>query len=385
MRRLIPRAALALLVVVAVSAPPANAAETGTLRGKVINVSTGRPQPGVVLELLTGSETEGGRVLERVRSDRRGRYVFTDLETGEDRFYALDARFQGGLFAGRPITVPSDTARPPVISSTMRVWSTTSEPDVVEIQRDDMFVVANSDGLGVIESVTLINSSDKAYIGRGRSMIGDEATGASFAFSIPSAAQGINVFDSTLDIPELVAVDRGFAATAAIPPGRTQVTFSYQLPGTGGTFDVSRVALYRTVETSIYAAAPLEVRSNRLVARGSIELEGKRYRRWTSEEPLEAGDPLQAIAVAQGQVPVRLFALIGGGIAIVLTAAGIAIRRRGKRRDALTDSGADRARLLEEVARLDLDLEADRIDRREWDARRAGLLAKLRETKDARA
>src|SRR5688572_20556049 len=72
----------------------AAAAARGTIEGRVINESTGRPQPGVALELTSGTESGSGEVL-RTTSDDEGRYRFDDLPTGEDRFYALDARFDG--------------------------------------------------------------------------------------------------------------------------------------------------------------------------------------------------------------------------------------------------------------------------------------------------
>lgn len=379
-----------LLVLVVLSfaplglARPGHTAATGVIEGRVVSGTTGRAQPGVRLTLTTGTEDGDNRRVATARSDAKGRYRFTRLETGADRFYALDARFRGGLFAGRPVSLPSDTQERPVITSTLRVWDTTTDPEVIRVERDNLFVVPNDTGVGVIESVTVHNESDAAYIGRGAAMVGEEASGASVAFPLPPGASGINVYESELDIPDLVEVDQGFAATVAFPPGRTRTTFSYVLTGEGGTFDLSRPSFYPTAELSIYAAEPLEVRSNRLEPQDAVTLEDKTYARWSTSEPIAAGDPLQAIAVANASISVApLLATIGAILAVGI-GAGWALTRR-RRRTPVVPAVSNRDRLLEEVAALDIAFEAGEIDENSWGAARARLLDRLRSSEVVRS
>ena len=378
MRRLIVFGALGALLALQAPAP---AASTGRIEGQVINETTGRPQPGVELTLTTGTDSGESDVAGTTTSDDKGRYVFDDLTTGSDRFYALDARFDGGLFAGRPVTLPSNTSKTPVIESKLRVWDTTAEPGVIAIRRDDMFVVSNETGVGVIESVTVMNTSQMAYIGRGAEMLGDDSSGASLAFALPDAATGFNIIDSTLDVPELVDIDQGVAATIAIPPGENRTTFSYALEGDGGTFDLSRPALYPILEMSIFAAEPLEIRSNRLVRGEGVELEGKRYERWSADEAIDAGDPLQAIAVASGSVPVVPLVLAASGIVAFLAVMTLLFRRRKTAPPRVTE---DRDELLERVAKLDLSFESGEIDRTVWDEQRSPLVERLRESEGSK-
>lgn len=383
MRRLIP--ALALVITLAGVAAVAvtirdraEAAATGTIRGRVVNETTGKAQPGVELTLTTGTEDGSSETVATIRSDDRGRYLFADLVTGDDRFYALDARFEGGLFAGRPITLPSDTTRRPVVDSTMRVWDTTSDPAVITVKRDDLFAVANEDGLGVIESVTILNTSDLAYIGRGTEMVGDAASGVSLAFALPSGASDVNVFDSDLDMPEIVEVDQGFGATVAFPPGETRTTFSYRVPGAGGSFDLSRPALYTTLELSIFAAPPLEIESNRLVPGDGVTLEGKRYERWAAEDPIEAGDPLQALAIARSDASSLPLVVAIAGVLVVVMAIGAVARARRRNPSRVVPGPEEREVLLEEVARLDLDFASGTIRQPQYDDRRADLIGRLK-------
>ena len=369
-------AAVAIVAGSSLLVPSARAAETGTIEGRVINGSTGRPQGGVELTLTSGTSSGESKVVDTLRSDARGRYRFSDLATGEDRFYALDARFDGGLFAGRPISLPDNTSRSPVIESTLRVWNTTTEPGVMVISADRMFVVQDGNSVGVIESVTFVNTSEEAYIGRGAEMLGEDASGASFAFPLPAGATEFNPFDSTLDIPEIVPVDQGFATTTAIPPGENKTTFSYRVPGTAGSFDLSRPALYPTLELSIYAAPPLEIRSNRLIPGEDIDLDGKTYALWSADETIEAGDPLQALAIATASIPV--LPLVGGAVAVVALIGAIVFFLRRRPKKAQESREPNREELLESVAVLDLAFEAGEIDRATYDDERADLLGRIR-------
>jgi hypothetical protein len=373
MRRLIALGALAATLALQAPAP---AASTGRIEGKVVNETTGQPQRGVKLTLSTGTSSGDSDIAGTTRSDSHGRYVFDDLATGSDRFYALDARYDGGLFAGRPVTLPSDTSEKPVIESTLRVWDTTAEPGVMAIRRDDMFVVSNEEGVGVIESVTFANTSQMAYIGRGAEMAGEDASGVSFVFALPDAAAGFTPVDSTLDIPVMVPVEGvGAGATIAIPPGENRATFSYAVEGDGGTFDLSRPALYPILEMSIFAAEPLEIRSNRLVSGEAVDLEGKKYERWSTEDPIDAGDPLQAIAVASGRVPIVPLVAAAAALVAFLTVMTLLFRRRRT----VAVAAPNRDELLERVAKLDLSFESGEIDRDRWDEQRGPLVERLRE------
>lgn len=383
MRTVGPTSAAALRAVLVIAmfgalAEPAAAAATGVIEGRVVNQTTGSAQAGVELILTSGTEDGRSRVVATATSDDRGRYRFEELTTGEDRFYALDARFDGGLFAGRPLTLPSNTSKPPVVSSTMRVWNTTSDPAVMVVARDDLFVVADDTGVGVIESVTVTNTSEQAYIGRGAALTGDGSSGASVAFALASGATDLSLFESDLDMPEVIPVESGFATTVAFPPGDTRTTFSYRIEGAGGSFDLSRPALYPTLELSIYSAPPLEIRSNRLEAREPVTIDGRRYERWSAAEPIDAGDPLQALAVANATLSLIPIIAIGAAALVLGTTGTIAMRRRRPRRPQ-PEPLPDRARLLEEVARLDLDYEAGDIDQAGWDDRRSTLMGRLRE------
>lgn len=355
----------------------AAAAERGTIEGRVMNETTGRTQAGVEVTLSTGTSADGVSVVETVTTDQRGRYVFEDLATGSDRFYAVDGLYEGGLFSGGAITLPEDTEEEPVVESTLKVWDTTTDPSSILIARNSLFLDTREANLGVVESVTIANTSPRAYIGRG----GDQPGGArtSVAFALPQRVNegSVAIVDADLNIPELVPTDVGFGATIAIPPGETRVTFSYTVRGTAAAYDLSRTALYPTAAVSVYAAEPLTVSSNRLSEGDEVEVGAETYREHTTEGGLKAGDALQVVAIAEAGTPASLLLGMAGVLALVLALGVYPFLRRRKDEPDEDPESEERDGLLRQIAELDLKRDRSEVDEEEWAVRRAELKSRL--------
>lgn len=377
-------AALGIFVAALIGIGPGQAAPTGRIEGRVENAATGKPQAGVRVR-VSGVDGSGEPVVNRSEvTVSNGRYEFDRLPTGEEIIYALDAHYKGGLYAGRPITLPSDTRRRPVIDTTLRVWDPTTDPAAVIVLRDDLFVIPAEGGVGVIESVTIVNQTDFGYVGRRGGQKGDEAV-PSFGFALPAGAEqaGVRIRDSNLDIPALVPTDFGFGITAAIPPGETRVTFSYRVPGSGGSFDLSRTTLYATAESSVYAASPLGIESNRLFEREQVTLSDRHYTRWTTRTGLDAGDPLQVVARAEARFGPGLIAGIVAAVVLALLIGAVAFLRARRPRGSPTrpdpSRNGKRERYLREIAELDISYSRGAIDQEEWISRRNEIKARLDE------
>jgi hypothetical protein len=368
------------LVVVLLLPARAGAVSEGTIKGRVLAGDTTSPQAGVRVRLQGGGPDAADDVTRFVTTGADGRYSFSGLPTGDDHVYVVDAFYQGGMFAGRALRLPSDTATAPVIDTTLKVWDTTTDATVIALQRDDMFAISNDDGIGVVESVSIVNSSDFAYIGRGG---GDDTAGRvpSLGFALPEGAEQVQILDSNLDIPRLVAADFGFATTVAIPPGPSSVTFSYALPDADAQFELSRNALYPTAEMSVYTKSPLTLSSNRLVEAGEQTIKGTVYNRWTSEEGLiDSGDPIQILVVADAGRSTTLYAGVGAFALVVLVGTGFALRARAGRRRRARPTRArqpSRDEVLTQIATLDLAHDNGELDDDDWNAERARLKSKL--------
>ncbi|MFN2588526.1 MAG: carboxypeptidase-like regulatory domain-containing protein [Actinomycetota bacterium] len=377
-------AALGIAVVLVFAAGPATAAagqaaRQGTIKGRVVNETTGRPQPRVRVTLTSARDDGSGLEEYGTTTDERGRYLFPNLATGNDRFYAVDARYQRGLFAGGVVRLPGNTTSPPVIDSTLRVWETTTDPRAIVIRRDSIFIVPSDDGVGVIEAVQVTNVADEAYIGRGRALGAERDGGvASLGFAVPATATlpPSPIVDSDIDIPAIVETSFGFAATIAIPPGNRRIVYSYEVQGDGGNYDLSRPVVYPTLEVGVYAADPLTIDANRVEPGGTRDLRGKTYTFYSSDETLEAGDRLQMVAVAEASAG-NLLALGAAVAAVLVAAAGVLVLLRRRRPHARPGEAASREELVEAIARLDLAREQGLVSDDEWGPRRADLKRRL--------
>ena len=372
--RAMRRVALTLLLLLSL-APPAQAAARGDIVGRVVDGRSDEPVGGVEVTLTIGS-TGSDEVRERTATtDERGRYAFRDLRTGTDLFYALDAHYDGGFFAGRPVTLPSDTDERPVIETTLRVWPTTTDPATILMRRNDLFVVQDRDGAAIIESVTVVNPSNLAYIGRG-----GEADSPSLGFALPEQAQKstLQILDSDVDVPRLLDTDFGFGITSAIPPGQTSLTYTYRVEGTGGNVDLSRRALYAIAEMSVFAAPPFEIDSNRLTPTDEeLELEERTYRKWTAEGDIDPADLVQLSAVAEGDSSPWLLVGLAAALGVAILVSVVAFRRARRPVAPRDDRAPAREDIVRDIARLDLLRESGEIDEERWRRERDALKRRL--------
>lgn len=360
-------------------AAPATAAATGVIVGVVENATKDRPQPNVEVT-LRGADADGSnRITRTITTDSRGRYRFGNLATGEERVYVIDATYRGGFFPSRALSLPADTAESPVIDTTLRVWQTTTDPAAVILTRDDMFAVLGESGVRIIESVTVVNQTDLAYIGRGaeQSQSG-QAPSLGFSLPVDCRSTSISIVDSDLDLPEVVCTDFGFGVTTAIPPGEARTTFSYDIAGDTGTFNLSRTALYDIVEMSVYAADPLVLDSNRLVEKGEVTLAGKTYRRWSSRGAIDPGDSVQVVATATAGLNVGLLAGVGATALVIAALLFYAFRKRPMKRSP-GPQGEPRqdSDLVRAIAALDVAYEKGDLSEQEWAAQRGALKERI--------
>ena len=363
------RLTLAAVVAFALAPAPATAAERGTIRGVVINETTGRPQRGVEITLTGGRSDGSERETSSATTDARGRYRFRNLPTGDDRFYVVDARYRGGFFPGSPVSLPATTSRPPVIETRLKVWETTKDPETILLARDNVFLTRGEGGVDVIESVTIANLTEHAYIGRGT-----DPGAPSVSLPLPGGARrgGAEVIDSDLDIPELVTTETGLGLTVAIPPGEWRITYAYRVPGSAGNHDLSRVASYPVVQASVHAAEGIDIASNRLVSNGQVTIGGVEYRRWSATEAVEAGESLQIAATVGGAPATGRTALAAAAAVAALLVVATVWRNRRPRR-----VRRPRDEVLREVAELDIRHDRGELARDEWKERRADLIAEL--------
>jgi len=381
----------AAVLVLVLLAPTRVSAQTegGTISGVVTNGTTNEPQQDVEIRLLGGLRDEDGnfsqRISETAVSDRRGRFEFTDLASGDDRAYALDATFDGGSFPGGVVTIPSDGD---VIEVEQKVWDTTTDPRAIVIQRNNMFVLRGEDRANVIDSYTIVNLSEQAYIGRGAATRegSENEPVPTLSFSFPEGSENIQIADSDLDIPELLDTETGVGITSAVPPNETRITFAYGLTVNTGQVDLSRRALYPILNLGVFAEPPFTIDSTRLTEDGEVTIEGETYTRYRSQESVTEGNSIPIIATAEGTNDTALIAgAVAAGVLVLVIVLLVLVRRRSRRSSSrpVPAAPAEETRddLLVAIARLDLEHRNGELDHDKWSARRAELKTRLAEHK----
>lgn len=359
-----------LSFLVVVTATPALAAENGRITGRIVNESTGEPAAGATIELAGADEDGSGRVRRTATADRNGRYRFRGLPSGEDWLYVIDAEFDGGRFPGSPFSFPA--GEEPSLQTSLKVWNTTTDPRSILVARDAMFVLPSENAVSVVESVTVLNHGNLAYIGRG----GEEGTAqTTFGLGLPIGATDVAIQDASFDVPELVATDFGFGVTVALPPGRSTFTYSYRVPADGSTYVLSKTALYPTADLLVFAGEPLRLDSDRMRDSGTEEVGGNTYRRWEAPGMVDAGDTVLIQAVAEAEMAFLPFA-IGAGALLALISAGYMFMRRRSRndREAPTET---RDELITAIASLDVAYESGELEKTQWERERERLKAQL--------
>lgn len=377
MRRLITLVGVVLAL--STTTPAMAAAEPAVVRGSLVTGDDGSPAEGAKITLIGARLDGSGRFFtDTVESDQSGRFEFARVPVREASQFALEATFDGGLFVFDTFRL-----RPGATESfDLEVWPTTSNASVIEIERDHLFLAQDEQGAGVLESVTVVNRSQRAYIGRGGALGGGAST-HTLGFALPDAAVGerVDLIDSTLNRLYADAADFGFAATVAIPPGETTVTFAYPAPGSGGRYDLSRRALYPTKEIAVFVTEPLELNGDVLAYDGVEEVAEDSYRKWSSRDPFDAGDLVPILAVAEGSSMANLWMGLGAGLGLLVLVTIVAAARRRPAPSKPPRPAAPpppiRDELISAIAELDLQHESGALSEDEWNARRAALKDQL--------
>lgn len=349
-----------------------------------MNQTTHGPQGGVRVSLSGASRDGKASISRSVVTSADGRFSFGSLPAGKSYAYILNAKYQGGLFPGRPISLPAGTTTPPVIATTFKVWDTTNDPTVVGLAHDDLFAIAGGDGITIIESVEIVNAGGRAYIGRGAMGTRDARGPApSLGFALPAQAskRKVRIVDSDLALPNLVDTDFGFGITVAVPPGVTRITFSYPVAGTGGSFDLSRTALYPIEEFSAYAGHPLSLQTNRLTERGDKTIGGRSYVQYSTHDEIQAGDQIQIAATAEAGTPAGLLAGISIAAALALGAVAFALLRYRRTKPgpktSTTSATPARHEVIAAIAALDVRHDNGEMTDESWASERDRLMSRL--------
>jgi hypothetical protein len=365
----------------AAGAPMASgAATTGAISGAVTLGPDGAPPPEGLEVTLHGLE-EGQEVFARTAAlAADGTYAFKDLEIAAGRLYVVTAAWDGVVY-------PSEAAHlsdsQPSLDLPLVVYGTTADDSAVRLARLHLLVdFSLADRLQIVELWVLSNA--------GRATVAPVDGAGGVAVTLPAGA-------ASLRFPESEAVDRfqpagdGFIDTQPLLPGEAtgQVVFSYDLPYDGDLTLSRQMGYPLEAAVLMIPGDGVRVEAQGLQDLGLRQVAGESLHQY-SLGAVDAGDELairlrgtpQAGAAAGGGR-----SALGTGIGVaVLVAALIVAGLAWPRGSAHNRAGAaaegrvagDAEAVLREIAALDDDHAAGRVDEAAYRSRRLALKERAR-------
>ena len=246
--------ALRILPIIFTTLMLATAANAGTVTGTVINRTTGKPQPNVVLDLL--SPTQGMTELATATSDAQGHFSVTKDSLGMAPLL-IRATFHDVSF---------NTFSPQ--------GSPNVEVEVYDISKDPK-------AISVASHVVIFEPQEKKLVGAEEYAVQNNAqppaayfrTEGNFDFAIPENAT-LSQVSTTASMGMAVnqaSIDKGkgkYAIAFAFRPGQTNVRLSYELPYANKAATVKLPATYAGAKMLVVVPPGVTVTGDGLTSAG---------------------------------------------------------------------------------------------------------------------
>ncbi len=257
----VPARLLPLLL--ALIATPALA---GAISGTVFDRTAKGPAPKVEVLLF---RPEAPEPIDRAVSDAKGKFVFRNVAPGG---YVLGASHFGVPYVRRDVRLAANS---PAVTANLDVYQATTDASTVSIDGDHLLLQPEGKGVRAIEIVIYSNAGNRTYLGETTPA---SPTGNRLVVSLP---EGYTDLDGPEGFRDRIAsrTETGFDLALPLPPGQTQVAFTYGLPG--GILGVNLARRFpfpvKSVSVLLPASGGWRVRSGDLERTRKSTLQGKAY------------------------------------------------------------------------------------------------------------
>lgn len=289
-RRLISLAgALALASALALFAPFVNAqpavasvarSDAPTISGVVVNATHQNVVVAHQKVTLQRSVGNAAHDIATTESGQDGRFSFSNVAGGSDDTFAVYAQFQGGMFASPTVSIGSSDAT----ALQLKVYDTTNDDANLRVRVATLLVSqprAVNGLIGVGEVISIENAGTTAFVGTPTGGAGKPMR--LLRFATPPSASNLSL-GLGFDGAQIVTTDKGFGATATVPPGTTEFAFAIDIPYTGTTTDFSYKAVYPTARVVTLVPPDMFVSGRDFAAQGIADSLGTRYQLFTAAD-----------------------------------------------------------------------------------------------------
>lgn len=296
---------------------PAGPADTGTISG-AIRTHTDEPVAGTEVALLIFEAGEESGTLEETTGEDGG-FRFTDLDIAPDRGYLVQTAYEGAVFGSELLLLGPHA---PSLDLDLVVAPPTEDDSGVRVQTDALVIAGDAEGLQVVQILSIVNEADEAYVGALRLPLLPDAVGV-------DPRQG-------LDPTRLWPLDGDLVAGSPLPPGETEVVYTYGLPMPEEGLAVERRVRYPTERLELLVGDDLGVDAPALEAGERVRppfpggggSADRSYQRFRSAE-LRPGDTVAAtVALDEGPEPLQVAVIAAAIVAAIALIAFPLVRRR---------------------------------------------------------
>ena len=226
---------LVLLLLLCFS-PRAFAASAGRISGQLLDgTNHNAPVAGQSVTLQV-AQNNVAKDQATVKTDAHGAFSFANLATDANTGYALYSRYQGAQYTTNLVYLN----KKPVQQVNLTVYQATTSTAKVAVTQVTILLQkpdATTNTLTISELYVFNNLDTRTYVGS-LSTNGGNSKPNALLFPLPAGTRNVSLSQG-FDGYNTVAVNNGFASDAALLPGASEFSFSFQVPYTGSNYDFS--------------------------------------------------------------------------------------------------------------------------------------------------
>ena len=305
-----------------------------------------------------------------------GQFSFSNLSTDAKNIYQVTLIYQDvEYFSDDIIFGQGKTSE----SINVTVYDVTTSAEIIRVSTAHAIINAGQNNLEIMVIYDFANEAGRAYVGN-------------LTFSLPDGATGIQFGGGLLE-HNILPSHEGFIDTMPVLPGGREIVYTYNVTYSGGKYNFRHKLHYPVTGFNLFVEGEdIKIVSDRMANMGPMDMGTGTYYVYLRGQDLKSGETVSAtISGLPGSFnPKLMIILVAAALAVMAVGAGVVYRKtRGKTRvqpvrvegkPALsTAEGYDRReqKLLIELAQLDDDFDAGRIQEEAYRARRAAKKAQL--------
>ncbi len=363
---MIRRAILLVTILILTPSAFAIAAEpgSGVIEGQVINWTEGGSSVAdqdVTLKTYLNNDEVGSTP---TKTDAEGKFKFDDLPTESDYFYEVWLDYQEAEYSEWVWFEENETSK----SIEVVVYDSTTSDEAIKVATSHIVIYVEEDSLLMKEYFLFVNEGDRTYVGSEE--VTAEGEKKTLRFSLPKEAIELQYTRELMECC-VVSTEEGFVDTMPATPGVKEVSFSYRVKPSSGTFTFSKVVHYpiTTFDFFVVQDEGIEVVSDQLTMEEPVDIEGTRFIHLSGQD-LTPGITLEArLSGLPGASNQGVFKWTAVGLIVLACSFGFGYLLIRKRRQPVStevvasesDLEQRKQRLLLEIAQLDNDFDDGKI------------------------